>query len=230
MAESINNLPANMSIVKPWDRQHDETDKAYEAFCIYLNMPKRENGERTQEDVAKHFSHNRATIAPWFRKYRWAERAKAYDDFISFKPAEIAELAHRRELADDLRSVSKKLRVTAQTALDGLDPTTMKATDVVALIKCANELDEKVHKIEGPQIADKKNKIKSELGRVLKQLSSGGVAGLVGGSSGGVLTASERTISLQLPDGGDESVCEIQDMPGEICEGSFESEPLGEAD
>ena len=67
--------------MKVWERQEGETEKAYSAFKIYLEMP-----ERNLTKLAKHLSKTRQNISNWANKYDWESRAaQAYDTCISHR-------------------------------------------------------------------------------------------------------------------------------------------------
>jgi hypothetical protein len=60
-----------------WERQENESDKEYKAFQKYLDMP-----ERSLPKLAESLSRTRQSIQDWAFKYKWRERAIAYDNSI----------------------------------------------------------------------------------------------------------------------------------------------------
>ena len=62
---------------KPWDRQKGETDKAYDAFSIYLEM-----SGRSIQKVADRLAVSRQNIEKFANKFDWRDRAAAYDSSI----------------------------------------------------------------------------------------------------------------------------------------------------
>jgi hypothetical protein len=65
--------------VNIWDRQHDETEKAYEAFEIYRDLGE----ERALAKVSAALGHKSSTgIERWSAKYQWRKRVVAYDNSI----------------------------------------------------------------------------------------------------------------------------------------------------
>jgi hypothetical protein len=77
----------------PWDRQPNESSKAFAAFCLYLDLG-------PQRSVAKayrlHTGRKQAAVSGtwnlWRSKYRWKNRAQAFDDNIFHE----LSIAHRQ--------------------------------------------------------------------------------------------------------------------------------------
>ena len=69
-------MPTN-SKSKPYDRQPNETDKSWAAFCIYRDMGR----DRTAEKVRLKLGHgSRIIVERWSSKYAWVKRCSAFDD------------------------------------------------------------------------------------------------------------------------------------------------------
>ncbi len=91
-----------------WERQPEETSKAYEAFICYRDL----GPDRSLAKAAESYygsSTNLAQIGLWSRKFDWVARVRAYDDFLEmerraaveeYERARGVDLARRRE---DLR-------------------------------------------------------------------------------------------------------------------------------
>jgi vacuolar-type H+-ATPase subunit H len=62
---------------KPYDRQPNETDKSWAAFCIYRDMGR----DRSAEKVRLKLGHgSRIIVERWSSKYSWVKRCSAFDD------------------------------------------------------------------------------------------------------------------------------------------------------
>lgn len=72
--EEMNSIEKN---IKLWDRQKNESDKAYSAFKVYLEM---EN--RSLQKVSEKLSKSRQLLSRWLNKFNWKERAAAYDSSV----------------------------------------------------------------------------------------------------------------------------------------------------
>lgn len=68
-------MPDNTRI---FERLKDETDKAFRAFNIFLELGK----DRTLPNVARALSVSKQNLQRWSSKYNWIERAAAYDKYI----------------------------------------------------------------------------------------------------------------------------------------------------
>ena len=61
-----------------WLRQPGETDKAFAAFQVYLDM----GSERNISKVGQKLDKSRSQIDAWRVKYDWKNRAVAYDNYL----------------------------------------------------------------------------------------------------------------------------------------------------
>ena len=221
------NLPERIipEVNKVWEQRPDETEKAYQAFCIYLALPKEKDGVRNQSRVAETVGCNKANISPWAVKNEWQSRAEAYDTYMSFRPTEIAELAYNRIISEDYRAIAKELRDKAKEAISKITvKDDMKITDIMLLLTTSDKLEEKASKLDAPRVADKKEKLTNEIGKLVEQLAAGQLAGVTGGSARRTVSATERKVSIEYGSDEPESLCEIQDVSGEVCEGDFTSD------
>lgn len=81
-----------------WERLPEETDLAYSAFVEYLSA-------RNVSELSKICQKSRQQLTTWAKKYRWRERAAAYDSSLveSARQEKIARqksaLARKEELA-----------------------------------------------------------------------------------------------------------------------------------
>ena len=67
---------------KPYDRQPNETDKSWAAFCIYRDMGR----ERSTKKVQLECKYRQPSILQqWSVKHKWVERCSAFDDDESEK-------------------------------------------------------------------------------------------------------------------------------------------------
>jgi hypothetical protein len=90
----------------PWDRQPDETDKAWAAFVIYRDLGSIRTVARTTKELGKR---NPQHVEDWSRKYGWRFRVEEYDRDQDRKAREEAE---RIRLAEVERQTKEMLTVT----------------------------------------------------------------------------------------------------------------------
>lgn len=120
---------------EPWERQEDETDKAFEAFAIYRDMER-----RTTRGVASQLSKSVALISRWSSTHEWVKRAAAWDaerDRIA-RQEQIDEIKKMRKRHADLASA---MLVKAARALQRIPEDEIKAGDVSRMVDTAAKLE-----------------------------------------------------------------------------------------
>jgi hypothetical protein len=70
-----------------WDPLPDETTRSYEAFCRYRDL----GGKRSFTLVAKELNCSLPNVTRWSTRFRWSERAIAFDAY--------ADQKHREQMA-----------------------------------------------------------------------------------------------------------------------------------
>lgn len=113
---------------QPWQRLKSESSKAYQAFCIYYQLPAR---ERSIDEAWRRASPDQNQIGrraesqwfAWSTKFNWPARAAAYDEFLSEQDRLLWEdrrrLSKERDYAqaDALRSQSDALAAVVTAAI-----------------------------------------------------------------------------------------------------------------
>lgn len=100
----------------PWERQPGESNKAYTAFCIYRDLPPTQRS--LKEVTIRFYEKDRAKvrraskmIEKWSVRWRWVERAEAWDQERDrrAREAEIEAVKKRRqEMVDALTLMLQK--------------------------------------------------------------------------------------------------------------------------
>jgi len=153
---------------KPWEKQPEETSKAFEAFRLYRDYGA---GRSLRKVAEKHFEGSAGKlgwIETWSSKYGWVARCEAWDahqDDIRRQAREDAIRSAEKELADELLDL-----VRTQIGLaKGADGSRVQLDALVDLLDRAGlkpiEKTETTHKTDGNAAAE----VLSLLG-----LSSGG--------------------------------------------------------
>ncbi len=75
--------------MQQWDKQENETGKAYAAFSSYLQLGDRSHAKLV-EKLGKSSGYTRV-LENWSGTYNWVERAEAYDAYIDTRAREKAE-------------------------------------------------------------------------------------------------------------------------------------------
>lgn len=116
-----------MDDLKPWDRQPNETSKAYHAFVTYRDM----GGERTLQKVCKELGKSGGVIDRWATQWGWKARTEAWDSIPGRAVAEAhAEMAARiaAQHEDLATALMAKLRRNVELLPEGADPSVRFST------------------------------------------------------------------------------------------------------
>ena len=112
--------------MSPWERQQNESRKAFQAFCAYRKL----GPQRSLDAAWREFAKRKRGVAPgswtkWSRLYEWVKRADAYDHYLESRERaafekDLLKLGARRahyefktqdyaeELVESLRAAVKK--------------------------------------------------------------------------------------------------------------------------
>lgn len=129
-------MPKKTNDSKPWERQQGESEKAYEAFSLYLNM----GAERTITAVVKELKKSRSLIDRWKVRWDWSERVREYDNDQERKAKKEAEKG-LRDMYTRQTKIALSVQSKALKALEKLDPDTMSVKDIKEYIKIGTELE-----------------------------------------------------------------------------------------
>lgn len=117
-----------------WERQPEETPKAYEAFCEYRDMGEK----RTIAKVAEKLGKSDKLLERWSAKYEWVKRVAAWDDELDRQTA--------RELIKDMaktrarqRKQALKMQHKGLELLNDIRPGDAKLSEIVSLLKLGME-------------------------------------------------------------------------------------------
>lgn len=119
-----------------WDRQPEESAKAYTAFVAYMEM-----GEaRSIAKVAQKLSKSIPLLKRWSREWRWADRCREYDIYTAQTKRKAAE-AELQEMNRRNIELARKALDKAEEALNQLDPGKLKPSDIVRYIQVAADIE-----------------------------------------------------------------------------------------
>lgn len=113
---------------KTWDKRREESNGAYYAFSMYLEMP-----NRSIQKVADLLSKKRQQIDDWARKFDWRDRAAAYDSSI-VEALRQDKIKRRKKLAEKLDTVGYLMLDRAEEAFNAFNTQRISpraATDMV---------------------------------------------------------------------------------------------------
>lgn len=122
-----------------WERQKDESSKAYAAFCVYRDLGPERSLDKALSEANKKPT-NRRHWSRWMEEYRWYKRAQAYDDYIEEKKRKENE---KKIL--DMSDRHAKLAVVFQQKiaqrLQEIDPAELSPADMARWLDVATKLE-----------------------------------------------------------------------------------------
>ncbi|CAB4912179.1 unannotated protein [freshwater metagenome] len=114
----------------PWERQPDETTKAYEAFAMYRDQGARRSVRAVARESNKHVT----LIGRWSSAHHWVERAAAFDADTQRQEIE-AWQKQRRDSARRRAKLGQALQDKAAARLQTIDLDVINATQVAQLAR-----------------------------------------------------------------------------------------------
>ncbi len=122
-----------------WERQKDESNKAYHIFCIYRDMGPNRSLEKTRQKIGKPAGYIR-WLHTWSSKYDWVTRAQAYDDYIERKKREEKEKAIL-EMAERHARLAMAFQQRVAQRLQEIDPAELSPADMARWLDIATKLE-----------------------------------------------------------------------------------------
>lgn len=118
----------------PWERQPDETPKAYEAFALYRDA----GSDRSIAKVAEKLGKSEALLNRWSSKYEWVKRVAAWDDEADRKATaklldDVAQMRARQ------RKQALKMQLKGLELMKGINVGDAKLSEIVSLMKLGME-------------------------------------------------------------------------------------------
>lgn len=139
MANEKNNIPV-------WEHQPDETNKQYEAFCVYRNMkiPGDPSSKRSIRQVSEQLGKSETLLNRWSSKNDWVKRADAWDD----EQERILSEEQRKQQLADIKKMRKRhadlataMLVKAAKALKAIPDDEIKPSDMTRMVDIASKLE-----------------------------------------------------------------------------------------
>lgn len=127
---------ANGNTPMQWERQEGETQKAWEAFCIYRDL----GADRSIAKVGKKLGKSAALMERWSAKYEWVSRCAAWD-------AEQDRIARQEQLKEIKKmrkrhaALASSMLIKAASALQNLPPEEISASEISRMVDVASKLE-----------------------------------------------------------------------------------------
>lgn len=120
----------------PWEKQPEETPRAFEAFCVYRDLGPNRSLAKTGQKLGK----NLTTIQQWSARYRWVERATAWDQEQD-RLAREAAIKARMEMAERHAKAALVLMQKALQKLAKMGPDDLEPADVARFLDLAVKIE-----------------------------------------------------------------------------------------
>src|SRR5450759_3550985 len=106
---------ALQDLQNPWDRQPQESHKAFAAFTIYRDL----DSDRTYQEVAQMLHCSGANVRRWAAKWNWYSRACDWDNYQDQKAQE-AQIRERMRMAERQAHTGMVMQSIASAEMDRL--------------------------------------------------------------------------------------------------------------
>jgi hypothetical protein len=91
---------------EPWTKREDETSRAYDVFCVYLELGPRERSlQKVCEELGKKSGYVRH-LERWSSEHDWVDRAAAWDEHM----AEKRRQEYEKEMTSGLAHAGARVR------------------------------------------------------------------------------------------------------------------------
>jgi len=121
-----------------WDRQKNESSKAYAAFCVYRDLGPDRSLEKVRQTLDK--PRSRKWLGEWCATYNWVERARAYDDYLEKKKREEKEKAIL-EMAERHARLAMAFQQRVAERLREINPSELSPADMARWLDIATKLE-----------------------------------------------------------------------------------------
>lgn len=135
-----------------WDKRPNETDKQYAVFTAYLLL----GPERSIAKVAQKWGKSGAPSnwEAWCKLHEWVKRASDYDAQLAKDALAAVAQSNVTDEIERFRNRNRDISISCTTAgltviqklkpaIEALDPSKLKPSEIAALMKAANDAIEK---------------------------------------------------------------------------------------
>ena len=120
----------------PWEREPDELGRAYHGFRTFRDL----GPTRTIDKALEQLEVSKRTILRWSERYRWHERATAWDDEVH-KTIDDARLTRLREMWENHVRIGQAATAKALAALQQMQVDHIPAGAAVRLLEMGTRLE-----------------------------------------------------------------------------------------
>jgi hypothetical protein len=109
------NKRSSQALQSAWDRQPQESHRAFAAFTIYRDLA----GDRTYQEVAQKLHCSGANVRRWAAKWNWYSRAYEWDKYQDQKAQE-AQIRERMRMAERQAQTGMTMQSIAAAEMERL--------------------------------------------------------------------------------------------------------------
>ena len=125
-----------MAGVEPWERQENESAKAYESFSIYRDM----GVERSLAKVGQQVGKSKKMMEKWSKAHNWVARAEQWD-LEQDRQIRVALTKDIGAMRKRHAEMAKAMLMKAARALTKIPDDEIKATDISRMVDVATKLE-----------------------------------------------------------------------------------------
>lgn len=128
-------------MAKSWERKAGESGPAYEAFCLYRNLPYCDNPTgRSLAKVGAKLGKSTTLMERWSTAHEWGERCREYDNEIQREELEARKVAVKKMQQEHIATAGKMVQ-KAMAALEKLEPEDMKPRNILDFLKMGMDME-----------------------------------------------------------------------------------------
>jgi hypothetical protein len=199
----------------PWERLTGENSKAYSHFGLYRDIGKIRSLLKVAEDGKA--TVKRRQLERWSTRWRWVERAKAYDDHMA-REVRLLNEEQILKTAEYQARLGQLLQSKAIGKLMALDPTTLTVNQAIIMAKIGAELERIALGMPTQIIKDvSKEPVQDLSKKTYAELREESIAALI---NAGLSSENARLIVDQLsPEGAEDEKQRRKSPPASNCQG-----------
>lgn len=149
-------VPAVIEERAAWEKRADESAKAFHAFALYRDLGPHRSLSKVARALVESGSAYKTTdaaetmLSRWSPKYRWVDRAEAYDMEVDARMREAREatmeVATRRHAQAGvvLQGLAMR-RVRGEADVPPLSPAELDASDVASMLRTGVQIERQAH-------------------------------------------------------------------------------------
>jgi len=150
----------------PWERQPREAAKAYAAFCAYRDMPA---AQRSRWELARQLAKSRQLVSRWSARWRWVERAEAWDAELD-RQKRLKQVEAIQEMAERQAGIALMYQQKILERLREVDAGQLGIRDLATWLDVATKVEREARGV--PQRLHLTGYLRTEIGQRVRELAT----------------------------------------------------------